>query len=336
MIVPCPVNFWELKRYPLTWGLVGINIFIFLVFFLGANEQSNWDSFFSESNLRLTGRIYHEYILKPETDTKNLPPWITTMTPTTETHFQSLAAWALRDSTFLEVSDDIKVSGDDVAIKLWKDGIYKFKNSYYEQMVFKLGLSRMNKDSLAWITYQFSHSGFIHLLSNMIYLVIIGTAVEAMIGSFGLVLLYFVGGIFAGMMFLFIKSHGGAIPMIGASGSISALMAFYILFEARRNIRYVYLISLHPRHNGYIYLPTLWMIPLFVISDFANHFSSVEGLGAGVAYSAHMGGTLFGASLALVCKYVFKTQNSLVYGEFFPPQEPVAEPIVEYFEDDDF
>lgn len=337
MIIPCPVNFWEISRYPLTWGLIFINFFIYVVFFLGVNEKNNWSSFFSEENLSLTGKVYYQYLLKsPEAEKAKLPVWVHTMKPTTNYQYHTLAAWALRDGTFLESASSAKLEGDAVAFKAWQERIYHFKNSYFNQLVFKFGLSQMNSDTLAWVTYQFSHSNFLHLLSNMIYLIIIGTAVEAMLGSGALIALYLVGGVFAGWMFLAIKSHGGAVPMIGASGSISALMAFYVFFEERQYIRYAYLVSLHPRHHGYIFLPALWIIPFFILSDFAHHFSSIEGLGAGVAYTAHIGGTLFGAALAFVCRYVMSIKNSLLWNEVFPPPPEPASDLADDFDDDEF
>ena len=334
-MAPCPVNFWEPSKYPLTWGLIFINFFIYVVFFLSARD-GNWESFFSEKNLTLSGKIYHQYLDRNPELKSALPHWIQEMNPVEDYHYQSLAAWALRDSVFLDNAEQADIDGDAVAIKNWKEGLHRFKNSYFDQSVFKLGLSQVTKDSLSWVTYQFSHSSLIHLLSNMIYLLIIGTAVEAMIGSAGLVLIYLFGGIAAGVMFLFIKSHGGAVPMVGASGSVSALMAFYVIFETRKYIRYVYLISLHPRHHGNLYLPTLWIVPLFMISDFSNLLSSIEGLGAGVAYSAHIGGTLFGAFVALFLRYILHFKNSLVWNEFFPPVEPALEVQSEKYSDDEF
>jgi membrane associated rhomboid family serine protease len=323
MIVPCPVNFWEIKKYPLTWAMIFINCFIFMLFFIDGQDSASWMAFFSDDNMTLTGRIYVQYLHElPIEKRDRLPAWVNSLQPETNYHYQSFGSWALRDSQFLDRAENLEINGDEVQLRQWHEGVLKFKNSYFDQMVFRLGLSQVNQDSLAWITYQFSHSGLMHLLSNMIYFLIIGTAVEAMIGAAGMVILYLAGGIFAGLFFLTIKSHGGAVPMVGASGSISALMSFYVIFEERLRIRFAYFVSLHPKHHGYIYLPTLWMIPLFIIADFSHHFSSIEGMGAGVAYTAHMGGTIFGIGVALVCRYLLPIKNNLLWEEVFTPEEP--------------
>ncbi len=318
MIIPCPVDFWNYAKYPLTWAILITNLLMFMIFFLDGKDSTSWTTFFSENNLTITGRVYSQYLKDLSEDKKILlPAWVSSLKVDSTEHYQTLGSWALRDYTFLKQAEKIEVVGDIVATSHWRQGIRDFRESYFDQLVFKLGLSQVNKNSLSWITYQFSHSGFLHLISNMIYFLIIGAAVEAMVGSMGLILLYLFGGIFAGLFFLMIKSHGGAVPVVGASGSISALISFYVVFEQRSRIRYAFFISLLPKHHGYIYLPTLWMFPLFIIADFAHHFSSVEGLGSGVAYSAHIGGTLFGVITALILRFGFSMKNNLLRSEIF-------------------
>lgn len=322
MIIPCPVNFWNYARYPLTWAIIVTNFLIYMIFFADGKESINWVTFFSEQNMTMTGRVYSQYLKDlPEEQREALPAWVNTLKIENVEHYQTFGYWALRDYEFLNQAEKVEVTGDVVALAHWRDQIRDFRNSYFDQLVFRLGLSQVTQNTLAWITYQFSHSGFLHLISNMIYFLIIGAAVEAMIGSMGLILMYLAGGIFAGIFFLMIKSHGGAVPVVGASGSISALIAFYVIFEQRTRIRYAFFVSLMPKHHGYIYLPTLWMFPLFIVSDFAHHFSSVEGLGSGVAYTAHMGGTLFGVAAALILRYGFSLQNHLLREEIFQTEE---------------
>ncbi len=318
MIIPLPVDFWNYAKYPLTWAIIITNLLIYVLFFVDGKDSINWVTFLSDQNMTITGRVYAQYLKElPDDQRALLPAWVNTIKIENSEHYQTFGSWALRDYAFINQAEKIEVIGDAVALAHWREGIRDFRNSYFDQLVFRLGLSEVNKNSFSWITYQFSHSGFLHLLSNMIYFLIIGAAVESMIGSMGLILLYLAGGIFAGIFFLSIKSHGGAVPVVGASGSISALISFYVVFEQRTRIRYAYFVSLLPKHHGYIYLPTLWMFPLFIISDFAHHLSSVEGLGAGVAYTAHMGGTMFGVFMALVLRYGFSFKNNLLRDEIF-------------------
>src|SRR5688500_1212437 len=113
MIIPCPVNFWELSKYPLTWGLIFINFFIYCVFFLGVESKNNWATFFSEENMTLTGKIYHQYIVNASNvERSRLPVWVQTMKPQSDLQYHNLAAWALRDNSFLRKANDVSVDGD--------------------------------------------------------------------------------------------------------------------------------------------------------------------------------------------------------------------------------
>lgn len=131
---------------------------------------------------------------------------------------------------------------------------------------------------------------------------------EVLVGSWALLFIYLLGGLAGGWGFLFLDPQG-TVPMVGASASISALLAFYCFAELRTRVRFVYFVSPIPGHWGPIYLPTLLIIPLFLVSDLANLWSTPEGLGSGVAYAAHLGGAVAGAFIALF--YRFKTGSFL-------------------------
>jgi membrane associated rhomboid family serine protease len=92
--------------------------------------------------------------------------------------------------------------------------------------------------------------------------------------------------------------------MVGASASLSAVMAFYALFERRKRVKFFYFLSPSPGYWGDIYLPTLVVLPFYFVEDLAQYFSTAEEIGAGVAYSAHLGGALFGIVLAVGLKYL--------------------------------
>ncbi len=94
--------------------------------------------------------------------------------------------------------------------------------------------------------------------------------------------------------------------MVGASASISALLAFYCIVETRIRIRFLYFVSPMPGQYGAIYLPTLLIVPLFLVVDLANLWSTPEGLGGGVAYAAHIGGTVMG----LIAGFVYRWQRA--------------------------
>jgi membrane associated rhomboid family serine protease len=91
--------------------------------------------------------------------------------------------------------------------------------------------------------------------------------------------------------------------MIGASGALSGVMAFYAAFEKRKRISFFYFVSPIPGYYGWIYLPTLIIFPLSFLSDLVGYLSTPAEIGSGIAYTAHIGGALFGAVLGFGLRY---------------------------------
>ena len=84
----------------------------------------------------------------------------------------------------------------------------------------------------AWITPFSSalvHGGWLHLGVNILMLVFAGSMVERVIGGSGLLFAYVVGALAAALS-QFVVDPGSPIPMVGASGAISALFGLYALF----------------------------------------------------------------------------------------------------------
>lgn len=301
MILPLPEIPRKWQQYPMTWCLLGLNVFIFLLLFL-PGEMGGGTDFTSTESLKTTGQLYFQYMKAPEGASKiSHPAWVQKLVAEDLEQMELLGGYALRDRVFLNQAEKLSFQGDMVRIAHWKKELTRFKKDYFGDIMFVYGLYSYQKP-LGWITYQFSHSGWMHLLSNMVFLVVMALAVERIAGSMALLLVYLLGGFAGGLGFLFL-SGSGIVPMVGASASVSALLAFYVLAESRKNIRYGFFISPMPEQHGVIYLPTLLIIPLFLIVDFANLISAPEGLGGGVAYSAHIGGTLFGLLAAVLWRY---------------------------------
>jgi membrane associated rhomboid family serine protease len=77
-----------------------------------------------------------------------------------------------------------------------------------------------------------AHSGLVHLGFNLLILVWCGTLVERVLGATGLVVLYILGAYAAAAAQWGMNPHG-TVPVIGASGAISAVMGAYALSFGR-------------------------------------------------------------------------------------------------------
>jgi membrane associated rhomboid family serine protease len=81
-------------------------------------------------------------------------------------------------------------------------------------------------------THALLHGGVAHLVMNMLFLWVVGGAVEAVVGSGRFAWLYAAGAIAGGIAEL-IASPLGTNPVVGASGAISAALAAYALMFSR-------------------------------------------------------------------------------------------------------
>jgi membrane associated rhomboid family serine protease len=299
MILPCPVDHTHFRKLPMTAMLVFTNVFVFILFFSGQiSGKLSGSSMLRSDTLGMTGQIYWQYMQELSLEQqKEKPAWIQQMQAVDADQMQMLGTYALRDGEFLKKIETLAPIGDDIAIRQWKKDAVKFRDQYFQEKLYHFGLSTWQLGPASWLTYQFSHAGFFHLLSNMMFLVVMSAAVEMAFGSGMALFIYVVGGFAGGLGFLFTSSHG-VIPMVGASASVSALLAFYCLAEERRRIRFLYFVSPMPGQYGSIYLPTLLIIPLFLLVDVSSLMATPEGLGSGVAYSAHLGGAAFGFAVA--------------------------------------
>ncbi|MEX2425743.1 MAG: rhomboid family intramembrane serine protease, partial [Thermomicrobiaceae bacterium] len=72
-------------------------------------------------------------------------------------------------------------------------------------------------------TSMFMHGGIAHFLGNMLFLWVFGDNIEDAMGHIGYLMFYLAGGVAASAAHV-VVDPSSTIPMIGASGAISAVM----------------------------------------------------------------------------------------------------------------
>src|ERR1043165_3402327 len=82
------------------------------------------------------------------------------------------------------------------------------------------------------LTATLVHSGFAHLIMNLAMLLFCGRSVERVLGGTGVVILYLVGA-YAAAAAEYPLHPDTTVPMVGASGAISALLGAYPLLFGR-------------------------------------------------------------------------------------------------------
>lgn len=139
------------------------------------------------------------------------------------------------------------------------------------------------------LTSQFAHAGFMHIISNMLFLGIFGDNVECRIGKTRYILLYLISGTFGmALQILVAVLAGGAalqMPLVGASAAISGVLAVYLaLFPGNRIV--VLLFYFIPTVLSAWLVIGFWFL-LQVIGGISGLMRMQDG---GTAYYAHIGG----------------------------------------------
>lgn len=138
------------------------------------------------------------------------------------------------------------------------------------------------------LTATLVHSGMIHLGFNLLVLVWCGQAVERVLGKTGLIVLYLIGA-YAAALVQWGVDPSGAVPMVGASGAISAVMGAFALSFGRAKA-----FTNNLRLNRWInvaWLMVAWVVLQMMMGWLAG------GQGYLLATPAHVGG--FAAGLLL-------------------------------------
>ena len=143
------------------------------------------------------------------------------------------------------------------------------------------------------VTSMFLHGGILHLGSNMLFLHVFGDNVEDVLGRGRFVWFYLLCGLGA-VVGQVLVDPSSMVPMIGASGAISGVLAGYVtLFPHARVVTLIPIfIFIHFMEVPAGIFIVLWFI-LQLVQGYLSLGMIAEG-GGGVAWFAHIGGFLAG------------------------------------------
>ena len=146
------------------------------------------------------------------------------------------------------------------------------------------------------ILAQFIHSSWLHLLGNLAYLWVFGFAVERRVGALSMAVVFMLGGILSYVM-VALRMPGLDLPVIGASGAVSAIVGAYL--------------GLFPRGRIGLYLPLgvfvqFVQVPALLVigSWFALQlvYSTIGPISGAMAWWTHLAGFAMGLMIALLAR----------------------------------
>lgn len=145
---------------------------------------------------------------------------------------------------------------------------------------------------MSLLTSMFVHGGFMHLLGNMIYLWVFGNNIEDSLGHVRFILFYVLCGVAAALTQAFIDP-GSKLPMVGASGAISGVLAAYLVLHPQAKVTIFVWLLIFIR---FIQLPAGLVLGLWILFQVFNA-ATADSQQGGVAWFAHIGGFFAGLVL---------------------------------------
>lgn len=145
----------------------------------------------------------------------------------------------------------------------------------------------------ALFSSMFLHGGWMHLIGNLWFLWIFGNNVEDSMGHGRFLVFYLLAGLVAGLAHV-ASAPDSSLPMVGASGAISAIMGAYLVLYPRTRVHTLFIIIIIIRVFP---LPAWFFLLYWFFLQVASSAIPVAGGGGGVAFWAHIGGFLVGVTL---------------------------------------
>lgn len=151
----------------------------------------------------------------------------------------------------------------------------------------------------------FLHGGWMHLIGNMLFLWVFADNIEAVIGTFNFLIFYVAGGLVASAVHIFFNPHSD-IPMVGASGAISAALGAYLVMFPASRIKVFFLLFF-----SVFYVPAIFFLGIWIIQQLLAGFGSINSAAeqaTNVAWWAHIGGFAFGVLAGFLMRSQYKNR----------------------------
>ncbi len=153
------------------------------------------------------------------------------------------------------------------------------------------------------LTSMFLHANLAHLVGNMWYLWIFGDNVEDFLGHFNFFIFYIAGGVASALIHT-VFNPASTMPVIGASGAVSAVLGAYLLLYPNARVYVLFF---------FIFIFRIFTMPAAILIGFWIFFQIINGITSlsigqhlgGVAWFAHIGGFFYGLYLI---KFVLKSR----------------------------
>ncbi|MCK7598944.1 rhomboid family intramembrane serine protease [Microbulbifer sp. CAU 1566] len=306
LIIPIQ-NRPDWRRPPLVcFALILINLLVFLLYQSG--DETRWqaaeDYYFASELPALDEERFYEYV-----ETQK-PEWRTLAMGAGEEFIYEQLLWSREFHNWL--LPQLAQEGEQT----WLQQRRQFGELRDSLSSFAYGLTPAAPTLQGLFGHMFLHGGWDHLLGNMIFLLLFGLSVELALGAAWFLGLYLLGGIAAAALHLGVEA-GSLMPVIGASGAVSAVMGMFVAVYGIRRLRFFYTLGFA---FGEFTAPALLVLPLWLGKEVFGYFFGSDN----IAYWAHFGGLVAGVICTLVLIRLRPSSEIHVEEDLPPTPEQLA------------
>lgn len=292
MLIPIRHENMEARRWPVvTLALIAVNVVVFL-FTMSAIDDESPQLGEVKSHIILLAAEHPE--LKLQTESQHLVDNFKQSHPGQWKHVQS----PYRDiidayDAKIKMMEEYPAKLQDEMDSLNAQFTSLAKVSLTEQYAFVPA----NPTAISYLTANFLHGGWMHLIGNMWFLWLAGFVLEDAWGRWVYSAFYVIAGA-AALQFYAWSNPGSITPTLGASGAVAALMGAFLARFPKMKVEMAWLLGFRLyRFSAAAY----WLLPLWLFAEI--FYGSLFGNMSGVAHWAHVGGFVFGALAALAIQH---------------------------------
>ena len=300
MFIPLRHENMESRRWPvISIALVALNLLVFLSTHWRMQDE-NPQRTQVRSHIVLLAAAHPELTMSPEAQ-----EFVTTFQQ------RNPGLWKEAQSETRDVADAwdarMRLMEDPRALQQEMDSLAgQFSSAQESSIAEQYGFTPAHPKAIAYLTANFLHAGWLHLIGNMWFLWLAGVILEDTWGRIIYPIFYFVAGV-AALQFYAWLNPGSLTPVVGASGAVAALMGAFLTRFPTTKIEVALVLGLRSLSNlamgkGIRFqAAAYWLLPLWLLMEIFS--GALFGSSSGVAHWAHVGGFLFGSLTALGLRY---------------------------------
>lgn len=214
------------------------------------------------------------------------------------------SVWSRIASQNREVADTwdakMRLLEDPAALQREMDSLAEqFTALEHDSILERYAFIPAHPQPIAYITANFLHGGWMHIIGNMWFLWLAGAILEDTWGRVIYPIFYFLSGAMA-LQFYGWANPGSLVPTLGASGAVAALMGAFLVRYPQTKIEMLWLFGFGVRSYRF-HARAYWLLPIWLAMEIFS--GALFGSASAVAHWAHVGGFVFGAIAAVGLRY---------------------------------